>query len=219
MFRSLLITTVASATFAMPVLAEEEHEDIWVSSSNGTLYTGGWNHDTGEITSPFLRVFKADMGEDPEFPFSIDEPGIGSDLIGSTLSFRMLAGLGAWNGSGFSAASEGLSVAYGGISFDSLLGGAFDFSVSQGLDLHAGFTLFGSGGADPANGIYLSSFVFDSAGLQSSEVFYIVWNLGMSEEDHDAAIEWVSNSIPAPGAVALTGLLGLGGRRSRRRDA
>ncbi len=217
MLRSFIVVTAAAAALAMPALAEEGHEDIWVTSSGGQLVTGGWDHETGEITSPFLRVFKADMGEDPEFPFSIDEPGIGSDLIGSSLSFRMLAGLGAWNGSGFSAASEGLSVAYGGTNFDSLLGGAFNFSVTQGLDLHAGFTLFGPGGADPANGIYLSSFVFESAGLQSSEVFYIVWNLGMSEADHDAAIDWVTASVPAPGGMALAAALGLAGRRSRRR--
>ena len=58
---------------------------------------------------------------------------------------------------------------------------------------------------------------FESAGLQSSEVFYIVWNLGMSENDHDAAIEWVTASVPAPGAMALAAAFGLAGRRSRRR--
>ncbi len=219
MIRSLIAISAAAAALAMPVLADELHEDIWVTSLGGQLTTGGWNHTTGEITSPFLRVFKADMGEDPQFPFSIDEPGIGSDLIGSSLTFRMLQGLGSWNGNGFSSASEGLLVGYGGSSFDSSLGGSFSFSVTQGLDLHPEFTLFGASGADPANGIYLSSFVFESEGLQSSEVFYIVWNLGMTEEDHDAAIDWVSNSIPAPGAMGLAALLGLGGRRSRRRSA
>ncbi|MBM4111703.1 MAG: hypothetical protein FJ254_10210 [Phycisphaerae bacterium] len=217
MLRSHLVALFASATLAMPLFAQELHEDIWVTSSNGALTTGGWDHSTGEITSPFLRVFKADMGADPSFPFSIVEPGIGSDLIGSSLTFRMLQGLGAWNGNGFSTANEGLLVGYGGSSFDSITGGSFGFTVTPGIDLHAEFTLFGANDTDPANGIYLSSFVFESEGLQSSEVFYIVWNLGMSEADHDAAIDWVSSSVPAPGALALGGLLGLGGRRSRRR--
>ena len=75
MLRSFIVVTAAAAALAMPALAEEGHEDIWVTSSGGQLVTGGWDHETGEITSPFLRVFKADMGEDPEFPFSIDEPG------------------------------------------------------------------------------------------------------------------------------------------------
>jgi hypothetical protein len=218
MIRSLMITTVVGS-LALPALAEELHEDIWVTSLGGQLTTGGWNDVTGEITSPFLRVFKADMGEDPEFPFSIDEPGIGSDLIGSSLTFRMLQGLGSWTGSGFNSAGEGLLVGYGGSSFDSSLGGTFNFTVTTGLDLHPEFTLFGPNGADPGNGIYLSSFVFESNGLQSSEVFYIVWNLGMTEKDHDAAVEWVTNSIPTPGAVGLAALVGLGGRRSRRRTA
>ena len=218
MLRSFVVVTLTAAALSMPALAEEGHEDIWVTSSGSQLVTGGWDHTTGEITSPFLRVFKADMGEDPDFPFSIDEPGIGSDLVGSSLTFRMLQGLGSWNGNGFSSASEGLLVGYGGSSFDSALGGSFGFSVTQGLDLHAEFTLFGASGTDPANGIYLSSFVFESAGLQSSEVFYIVWNLGMSENDHDAAIEWVTASVPAPGAMALAAAFGLAGRRSRRRS-
>jgi hypothetical protein len=38
----------------------------------------------------------------------------------------------------------------------------------------------------------------------------------MSEEEHDAAIEWVElNLVPAPGAIALLGLAGVAGRRRR----
>jgi uncharacterized protein (TIGR03382 family) len=50
----------------------------------------------------------------------------------------------------------------------------------------------------------------------SSDVFYAVFNLGMSEEDHAAATEWVEvNLVPTPAAFALLGLAGLVSRRRR----
>jgi len=193
----------------------EAHKDIWVYASNGALRTGSWDHDTGKVTGLAERVFKAEFGEDPKFPFSIDEPGIGSDLVGSTLTMNLLQGLGAWNGNGFGGANAYLLASYGGQDAFSTTGGSFSFLVTQGLDLHAEFTVFGLGDANPANGIYLAAFTFASAGLATSETFWIVFNLGLDEKDHDAAAAWVeANLVPAPGALAL---LALGGALLRRR--
>ena len=70
--------------------------------------------------------------------------------------------------------------------------------------------------ANPLAGIYLASFTVSAAGLSTSETFYVLFNLGSDEAEHDAAIEWVeSNLIPAPGALALLGLAGLASRRRR----
>jgi hypothetical protein len=194
----------------------EAHKDIWVSSSSGALRTGSWDHVTGEVTSLSERVFKAEFGEDPEFPFSIDEPGIGSDLLGSTLTMNLLQGLGAWNGNGFDAANANLLASYGGQDAFSSTGGSFSFLVSEGLDLHADFTILGLGDSDPANGIYLAAFTFASANLATSETFWIVFNLGLDEAAHEAAEEWVAaNLVPAPGALALLALGGALGRRRR----
>ena len=193
----------------------EAHKDIWVYSSDGALRTGSWDHDTGEVTSLSERVFGAEFGEDPQFPFSIDEPGIGSNLIGSTITMNLLQGLGAWNGNGFDSANAYLLASYGGQDAFSTTGGSFSFLVSEGLDLHADFTLFGLGDADPADGIYLAAFTFASANLATSETFWIVFNLGLDEAAHEAAEEWVAaNLVPAPGALAL---LALGGALRRRR--
>jgi hypothetical protein len=210
---------IASASLlALPsfALAGGELGDIWVYASGGTLLTGAWDHDTSEVTSLDRRVFSAEFGEDPAFPFSTDEPGIGSNLVGTTLTMGLSPTLGAWNGSGFDFATSELMGEYGGQSFQTGSGGSFSFLVTQGLDLHAEFTLFGPGLTDPANGIYLATFEFSAAGLGTSQALWVVYNLGMDEEAHEAAIEWVeANLVPAPGAMMLLGLAGLAGRRRR----
>jgi len=213
---SLSISAAFLASTSVAVADEgEAHTDIWVYSSGGALRTGSWDHVTGEVTSLSERVFGAEFGEDPKFPFSIDEPGIGSNLIGSTITLNLLQGLGAWNGNGFDAANASLLASYGGQDAFSTTGGSFSFLVSEGLDLHADFTLFGLDDTDPADGIYLAAFTFASANLATSETFWIVFNLGLDEAAHEAAEEWVAaNLVPAPGAIAI---LALGGALRRRR--
>jgi hypothetical protein len=208
--------TVPSAVLALASAAGAEvvHADIWVASSGGQLVTSGWDHSTGQVVNPSQRVFEGELGVDPSFPLSGDEPGIGSNLIGLTLTMNLSSTLGAWNGSGFDFSTSALTASYGGQSASTGSGGSFSFLVTSGLDLHAEFTLSGPGATDPANGIYLATFQVASSGLATSETFWIVLNLGMSEEEHEAAVEWVEvNLAPAPGAIALLGVAGLLRRR------
>ena len=185
--------------------------DVWISSLNGTLITGGFDHTTGTVINPSQRVFAADFGIDPAFPFSTDEPGFTSDLLGSTVAINLLQGLGRWNGAGFDAATSSLFASYGGQDATSTAGGSFGFLVTAGLDLHPEFTL-----VDPLDGVYLASFTASSAGYATSESFHVLFNLGESEIDHDEAIEWVeANLVPAPGALALLAAGVLAGRRRR----
>jgi hypothetical protein len=210
--RSIAITSMLA--IASAASADVVHADIWVTSLGGRLVTGGWDHETGDIISPGQRVFEGELGLDPSFPFSGDEPGIGSDLVGASVRLHVLNTLGAWNGSGFDFASSMLTVGYGGQSADTASGGFVSFMVTAGLDLHPEFTLSGPGATDPASGIYLATFRFGSNGLADSEAFWVVLNLGMSEEEHEAAVEWVEvNLVPAPGAIALLGVAGLMRRR------
>ena len=211
-------TLVLASAFALPLgasaLADVVHADIWVTSSAGQLVTGGWDHETGTVINPDQRVFEGELGLDPSFPFSGDEPGIGSDLIGSTIRLRVLNSLGAWNGSGFDFSTSTLTVGYGGQTADTASGGFVSFNVTTGLDLHPEFSLSGAGATDPANGIYLATFRFASNGFTESEAFWVVLNLGMSEQDHEAAVAWAEmNLVPAPGAIALLGMAGLMRRR------
>ena len=214
------ILTIAMLSIAAPAAADKKapHLDLWVTAIDGVTVTGGWDHATGDLVNASQRVFEAELGLDPAFPFSGDEPGIGSDLVGSTVTINLLAGLGSWNGAGFDAANAGLLASYAGQDAFSTTGGSFSFLVSQGLDLHPEFTVFGTGGSDPANGIYLAAFTASSAGYLTSETSWIVFNLGMSEAEHEAAVDWANaNLVPAPGVLAALALAGLTSARSRTR--
>ena len=68
---------VANPAFADGDDHEEEHFDIGVWNNGGILQTGGFDHDTETLEVDSLRVFEAHFGEDPSFPFAIDEPGVG----------------------------------------------------------------------------------------------------------------------------------------------
>ena len=202
--------------------ADEEHEgehfDIGVWNDNGVLRTGGWDHDEEALEVSSLRVFEAHFGEDPEFPFSIDEPGVGgvaADLglpVDATLTLRMAAGLGVWNGSGFGSATTDMTVDYGPLSVNSSAGGDLDFLVTDDFDLHPIFSI----NEASASGSYLLEFNAVMDGFTSSDSFWIVFNLGMDDEEFEGTVEWVEdNLVPAPGALALLGLAGLARRRRR----
>lgn len=207
-----------AGTLAAPLAhADEVHLDPFVWAQNGRIEIGAWDDDANKLHAPIYRVFGAELGEDPEFPFSIDEPGIRSDLNGLTFSLDLDAGLQAWNGSAFGASTSSMSVAYGGSMIGTASGGSLSFLVGDDFHAHPAFTLSGLGGADPAPGIYLISFTVSSVGYGTSDRFWIAFNLGMSEADHEAAIEWVeANYVPAPGALAMMGVMGAGTRRRRR---
>jgi hypothetical protein len=220
MIRSSTFVTIATLGLASPSLAAlaKGHLDLWVTASGGSLVSGGWDHATGEVVNPSQRVFEGELGLDPAFPFSGDEPGIGSDLVGSTLTLNLAGGLGAWNGAEFVFSTRTLAVGYGGQSASTDAGGAFSFLVTAGLDLHPEYTLSGPGATDPADGIYLATVRFSAGGYGTSEPLWLVLNLGMSEAEHEAAVAWVeSNLVPAPGVLALVALAGVSGARSRTR--
>jgi hypothetical protein len=128
---------------------------------------------------------------------------------------NLAQGLSVWNGSGYDASVNILNFSYGSQSTSSTTGGSLSFLGAANTHVHPEYTLSNSIG-DPANGIYLAAFTYQSVGMISSDVFYAVFNLGMSEEDHAAATEWVEvNLVPTPAAFALLGLAGLVSRRRR----
>ena len=89
------------------------------------------------------------------------------------------------------------------------------------VDLHPEYTLLGTGGADPANGIYLVAFTVGALGYATSDTFWAVLNLNESEEAHGAATAWVeANLVPAPAALVpmMLALTTSGRSRTRRRS-
>ena len=198
---------------------EEEHYDIAAWNDNGVLRTGGWDHDEEILAVQNLRVFEAHFGEDPAFPFAIDEPGIGgvaADLglpVNSTLALNMNAGLGVWNGNGFDASSTSMFVDYGPLSMNSNSGGQLDFLITDDYDLHPIYSIDEAS----ASGSYLLEFNVSMDGFISSDPFWIVFNLGLDDEDYEESVEWVeANMVPAPGGLAMIAVSLIASRRRRR---
>lgn len=199
--------------------ADEEHYDIGVWNDNGTLMTGGFDHDTETLAVQNLRVFEAEFGEDPTFPFSTDEPGIGGVAAdigldeGSIIEMNVSASLGIWTGSEFIYAhSNQMTIDYGPTSVDTLTGGTLDFLVTEDFDLHPIWSV----DSQAAPGAYLVELSAAMAGYETSQNFYVVFNLGLDEEAYETSVDWVnSNLVPAPGVLALLGMGGLAVRRRR----
>ncbi|MCH2162689.1 MAG: hypothetical protein MK085_12565 [Phycisphaerales bacterium] len=199
---------------------EGEHFDIGVWNDNGILRTGGWDHDEEALEVQNLRVFEAHFGEDEEFPYSIDEPGIGgvaADLglpLDATLTVSMFSGLSVWNGAGFESASTDMTVDYGPLSVNSNTGGDLDFLITEDFDLHPIYSI------NPAadTGSYLLEFTAVIDGFTASDSFWIVFNLGMDDEEFEGTVEWVEdNLVPAPGALGMLAVSVLTPIRRRRR--
>ena len=88
------------------------------------------------------------------------------------------------------------------------------------LHQHRLYQLTGPGTLE---GIYLVALEFSVAGVDSSDLVYLVFNAGLDEEDHEAAVEFVEalnggpveSSIPEPSAVMLLGLVAIAAARRR----
>lgn len=214
-----LVLSVVAGAHADGDDHEGEHYDIAVWNDGGVLRTGGWDHDTESLEVANLRVFEATFGEDPELPWSTDEPGLGgvaADLgltLGSTISLNMASGLGVWNGSGFDyGTSTVFSAEYGPTTIDTITGGSLDFLVTEDYDLHPNWSIAEGTSA----GAFAVEMTASIAGLGETESFYMVFNLGLDEEDYEASVEWVEmNLVPAPAALPALGLAFVVGRRRR----
>jgi hypothetical protein len=212
----ILALTTLACSFAS---ADEEHYDIGVWNDSGTLMTGGFDHDTETLAVQNLRVFEAEFGEDPTFPFSTDEPGIGGVaadiglMEGSIIEMNVSASLGVWTGSGFNyGTSNSMNIDYGPTSVDTLTGGMLEFLVTDDFDLHPIWSV----NSQAAPGAYLVELTAAMTGYQTSENFYVVFNLGLDEEAYETSVDWVNdNLVPAPGVLALLGMGGLAVRRRR----
>ena len=197
----------------------EEHFDIGVWNDGGVLRAGGWDHDTESLEVANLRVHEAHLGEDPDFPFSIDEPGIGgvaADLglpESATLGLNMLSGLRVWNGDGFDTNfSLTMFIDYGPSSINSKTGGLIDFLISDDYDLHPICSI----NPDSESGSYLLEFNVSIAGFETSDSFWIAFNYGLDDEDFETSVEWVEgNLVPAPGVFGVLAMAGLTSRRRR----
>lgn len=228
MHRSSAVT-LAVLMSALGASATAHEGDVGVSIYNGRLVTS--LVDEGGTLAGAIdreRVFGSEFGE-AGIPNFADEPGFYTDVLtpGTSIGFNILDAVRIWNGSDFSQVSPTTIT----VSEDSSVPGTME--VTSGAGFVAGFEFIeadANGFFDdhpdflldaPAGqglGIYLLALELTSDAANDSRPFWIVFNNGQDEEDHDAAIEWVvANLVPAPGAAA--GLLGALCVFSRRRRA
>lgn len=173
-----------------------------------------------------------------------DEPGFGNEgtphLLqpDAGLSFNVLplpsafggTNLAYWDGTGspaFSAATSTSLEFASQSTFDSLtITGAgttsvtgFEFLTADSLGEihgHMDMNVFITGPLLPAEGVYLVSLGLQSGTLIDADPVFFVLNYGLTEENHDLAIDFVSAVVPEPTSLALIGA-GVGALLIRRR--
>jgi len=267
--RNWLWRTIRPCGFALAISALGQlvgvacaHDDVRPKNDAGKVATDGYDDGTG-ITTPDVRVFGYDFGEDPADPFFTQDPGfnslVGSGLQAGALSFDVLGpasgsglpfNLSYWDGAGavtwtsvpmseqlrWNRGANNLLIGststplISGFSIGTVAGAgsihqhlnAF-INGSDGNSIPAGPGDWGAGDAvEAAPGIYALSIVLKNGSLANSDPIWIVYNNGLDEESHDAAIEWVNaHAVPEPTSWILSGLGGVlllfVGRRIQRR--
>lgn len=186
-------------------LAEAQHSDIAVLVESGALATA-------DITAKGLvpaRVFPASFG-DTGVPRFTSNPGIdaaaGTLAPGSRLGFRILSPLARFTGD----ALEPVAVERIECAFLTLVaiagaepGAGFDLAVGSngGFHRHLSFTLYGEGGEPAESGIYafeLELYSTDGSTAPSAP-FWLAFNDGRSETEHDAALAWIAANAVGDG--------------------
>jgi len=166
-------------------------------------------------------------------------PNDGLLPINSVLGLNILTNLQFWDGVGpvsFGSAPDGVSLGLQRGSNTATVDGAGTITgtiptiASTGaagrVHQHANSLLNAADGVNPAlpnapDGIYFLGIdlKLTNGALANSDPIYLVYNNGLSEAVHDAAIDWVqTNVVPEPGTWAMLGLTGLAlvGYRLRR---
>ena len=220
-------TTLTLSALSVATLVASAHEgDYGLAIMDGSVVVGLGDHDTGTISDFGERVFASDMSIQGSSWYA-DEPGIfipEASLPDNTqVSFTLTDSLYYWDGSGaidFTLASHAMSLGFGPASVSTSLDGSAvaGFSITYDADLAGGFDEHFDFAIDSAaaSGIYLLANTFSLSGAEDSVVIYTVFNAGLDEDAHEAALEYVESVyVPAPGAsmLAIAGLAGLTRRR------
>ncbi len=221
---------IGAAVCLAPSAVVAQHADVLLIPDfvNGVVATGAFDDDSGMVLSMNQQVFEAEFGEaDPMNPNFADEPGfraLPGDFDDSYWGFNIIDTVLVWNGTDFSTVSPySMTINLGpspDITSPAAPGGftaGFDIPVGAGgfddhLNLFLDAPMDGS-----ADGIYLLTLEVYAEGLGASDPIWFVMNRGLSELEHEAAVDWVNaNLVPAPGSIALVGVAGIAAVRRRR---
>ncbi len=227
---AILMTSVCASLALAGGDHDHEHEggDYGLTIIDGAVAVGIGDHDDGVINNIGERVFAADMSISGPNWFA-DEPGIfiaEASLPDNTqVSFTLTQSLLYWDGTGpvsFSQAVNAMTLGFGPASASTSMDTSpvagfsinYDADAVGGFDEHLDYTIDGSA----ANGIYLLANTFSLSGAMDSEVIFTVFNAGLDEEIHDAAVEYAESVlVPAPSSAGLLALAGLSAMTRRRK--
>ena len=179
--------------------------DVFIYVEKGHIETGIVDEDEVE---EHVRVFESEFGESG-WPEYTDEPGWeafpGTFDPQLRVGWNAVHGLERWNGDGFDGSlDETIIVNFSTLTFE--IGpepvDGFDLAVAPdgSFHRHIGFLIDHPKG-NPAAGIYLVELeLYATVGItgftpEHSEPFWIVFNYSGSEEDHEAAVEWVAENL------------------------
>lgn len=210
------------------VAPAHEGGDILVAVESGRIATGTVDED-GSNAVIGERVFGSEF-DDPGDALFIDEPGHlglpGTFDPDERTGFNILSSLKSWTGSGFvnlnPDTEEDMVVSFGSLNRRTTDGFVSGFFINNDADggwhHHLGFRLGGANGDElnPRIGVYMLELELKSTdtSLGNSLPYYIIFNYGASEDDHDAAIDYQRNAVPEPASiVALIFGAGIWARR------
>lgn len=220
------------------------HFDFTPRVEGGRVVVGGYDDELGQSVAS-LRVGGYDFGEIADDPYNIADPGfntLGASAFtgGSALRLRAASAGGAylryWNGTGVPAfvpadagttvtlsASPSRSITFSATTASVAPTASVDlqigtFAANGAMHVHLGASVAASTAIVPV-GAYLIAFDLTNpgTGVATSELSYIVYNNGLTETQHDAAIDAVAAAyVPEPATAALlTGVLAIMRRRRR----
>lgn len=226
-----IVSVFAAAVPCSCVLAHGEG-DIGLLLDGSRIMTSIADDESGAFEEIGERVFGGEIdfvsnvGDGPGF-FTTDGPtlpgGFSPFAAGTTITYQTHGAIRAWNGAGFEATSNQLrQIMIPGVleilsPIDESIVGGFEYTYSGGeFDEHPDFALTESGTA----GIYLWKMSFSaldgSSVIATSDETWVVFNYGLSEAEHEEALEFAEANIPAPGVLAVLSAAGLCAARRRR---
>ena len=229
------IAAIPALLLAVPASHALAHGegDIGLLLDGDRIVTAVANDETGAFDDVGERVFAGEidfasnLGDGPGF-FTTDGPtlpgGFSAFAAGTTISYHTNGAIQAWDGAGFGATTNRLRqiLISNVVEILSPIDGStvdgFDYDYAGGdFDEHPDYAMSEPGSA----GIFLWKIGFearDASGslIASSDEAWVVFNFGLSEAEHEAALEYAESIIPTPMTAAPLALAGLLAARRRR---
>ncbi len=229
---------------AATLAAQDAHFDIAPYFQDGKLLTGGRDHGGNVVVPPIFVYgyeFGEDPFDpfNPTDPGVNQAAGTGNLPVGAALRYNILSGLLYWDGNGNAQLAPVTGGQWLGFSMGTttrtLTGtsgpqaGSLIQSVGTGGAVHKHFVtslyadaIAGNIPGDPTylappDGIYAFSIelsLTEGAEVYRTEPLWIVFNNGLGEEQHEAAMNAL---VPEPAGLGLFALVGLSLARRRRR--